>query len=151
MKLIIILTLAIASLHAWGQTAPRDGNWIKNGLDAYDRTFVTRNGSDADDVSSVILVSYVSGMLAVHRSNNLSALVLAATLNPTIGKTISELNRSKIQTTFFFAPLIKLPDDLSPQQIAAILRKLLQQNPARWSEPADKLITAAFATEFPSK
>lgn len=151
MKKVTVLFLAVCLQTSFAQTTKRDGNWLKNGLDAFDRVFVTQNANEQDANAGLTLMSYVSGMLAVHRQNNLGALVLAYALNSSPQKPLSETDRAKIQTAFLFVPLLKVPDDLSPQQVTAILRKFLAQNPARWSESADKLITDAFAVEFPLK
>jgi hypothetical protein len=151
MKVCISLCLLLFTTCAMAQVVKRDGVWLKNGIDAYDRTFVLKNGSDQDVSDALILVAYVSGMLEVHRQNNLNAGLIAMGANSGRVRKMSEADAAKVKIALFFAPLLKVPDDLSPPQVVAILRKYLSQNPAKWTEPAHELVTDAFVSEYPVK
>ena len=151
MKVCISLCLLLFTTCATAQVVKRDGAWLKNGIDAYDRTFVLKNGSELDISDAQILVAYVSGMLEVHRQNYLNAGLIAMAANSARDGKMSDTDAAKVKVALFFAPLLKVPDDLSPQQVVAILRKYLSQNPAKWSEPAHKLVTDAFVSEYPVK
>lgn len=46
----------------------------------------SRTGTAQDATDSTLLIFYISGMLAVHRQNNLIASLLLAALTPTKGQ-----------------------------------------------------------------
>ena len=71
----------LSALCAAQQPRPLDGNWIKKGVDAFNRVYVTRNAGDTDMSDGLVLVSYVSGMIAVHRQNNLLAAIIVGSAN----------------------------------------------------------------------
>jgi hypothetical protein len=150
MKIVLVVLLGLCLQASYAQGSPRDGNWLKNGLDAFDRTTVTQTSRDGDGVEAAVLIAYVYGMLAVHRQNNFTAGVLSAALMQP-NSTLSDVNRAKLQIANVFVPLLTIPDELSPQQVAAVLRKHLAQNPSHWGRPAERLITDAFASEFGAK
>ncbi|MSR12945.1 MAG: hypothetical protein EXR84_14405 [Gammaproteobacteria bacterium] len=43
------------------------------------------------------------------------------------------------------------PDNSNARQLGAVVAAYLKANPARWSEPAQKLVIAALAQSFPCK
>ena len=153
MKLAIIVFCAFLATSSVAQTSSQDGNWIKKGVDAFDRVNTTRNGSNEDLLDSVALISYVSGMLAVHRQNNFGAIILFSTVNkasdPAGQPKLSPTDAASLGTMLAFTPLRKLPDNVSPQQLVAILRRYLDTYPEKWGQPAPTLITNALAEAFP--
>ncbi len=130
-----------------------DGNWIKKGLDATNRVVVAGNSSDEDVIISLNLVYYVYGMLAVHRSNNVGPGLLAKAAQLSNEKKQQNdqpsCNDQAIRTALLFTPLIGLPDNITPQQIIAILEKYMKSHPEKWSLDASSLITDALVEAFP--
>lgn len=153
MKALFGLALWLLSSACFAQQQPAiDGNWIKSSIDAFDRVNVTRNGTSEDVSNSIMFISYVSGMLAVHRQNNLVASVFVAGLSKQKKQTrnaaaSAEIDK-QIRAVFAFTPLLSIPDTLTPQQIVAILRKYLDANPEKWSTNAPLLITNALEAAF---
>jgi hypothetical protein len=145
-----VATFAALVLSAHAQPQRHDGNWLNAGLDAYERIAVTRNANEEDMVAGTAFMSYVTGLLSVHRRNNMTASVLHLALTHEKGRTLSEADRARINTLRLFTPLAGLPDDLSAPQVAATIRKYLAANPAKWSKPADILIHSALVAEFPA-
>lgn len=153
-SLIAVLLFVLHGL-AIAQSSAYNGVSVKKGLDAYDRIYVTKNASDDDFREGTMLIAYVSGMLAVHRANNLTAVLLFAANNPESAgaarpKT-SEVEVMRLKTMLVFTPLLSLPEALPPKQLVAILRKFLNEHPERWSQSAVSLITDALVGAFPSK
>jgi hypothetical protein len=140
MKILFSLALfLLSSLCFAQQQSAVNGNWIKSSIDAFDRVNVTRNGTSDDALQSLNLIHFVSGMLAVHRQNNLTASTFAAVLGEK--KTQSTASAAdqidqQLRIAFAFTPLLTTPDTLSPQQIVAILRKYLDANPEKWGTDA---------------
>ncbi len=156
MKALIGLVLCLLSAASFAQQQPAiDGNWIKNSIDAYDRVNVTRNGTSDDVSDSLLFIYYVSGMLAVHRQNNLLASMFAFGLDkakkPQPNAAASAEIDKQLRIAFAFTPLLAIPDTLTPQQIVAILRKYLNANPEKWGTNAPLLITNAFQEAFAKK
>jgi hypothetical protein len=148
MRFVVAILSALLVQVAVAQPAKRDGTWLKDGLDATDRVWVSKTPTEQEAISSIALTSYIYGMLAVHRQNNLKAVLLAGMVESKGGKSVSDVDNARLRTAFMFVPLLKIPDELSAQQVAAILRKFLADNPARWNESADTLITDAFESAF---
>ena len=156
MKMLIGIVLCFLSTLSWAQQGTAvDGNWIKKGIDAFDRVNVTRNGTDEDTLDSRVLISYVSGMLAVHRLNNLLASLVIGASNQPSGKARREKqsanNAMHVRTALAFTPLLAIPDELTPQQIVAVLRKYLDAHPEKWGTNAPLLITEALEVAFAKK
>ena len=150
MKTLLAVLLVIGMSNAAAQTDRRDGNWISTGLEAFDRTAITQTATTQELVDVTSLIGFVSGILAVHRQNNSIALKSIAATSQNRRGTLSESEAVRLQTTLLFAPLLKLPDELSEQQIAAVLRKYLAQHPAKWGRPAEIIILDAFILAFPN-
>lgn len=149
MKRLWIIALSLLSCAVFAQErTTADGNWLKRMLDATDRVLVTNNGTQQDLLDSVTLQAYVSGMLTVHRQNNLEAVIAYKLLSQKKDKDQADLG---IRVASRFAPLINIPDSLGPQQIVAILRKYLDAHPERWNSQASALITDALKDSYPPK
>jgi hypothetical protein len=155
MKYFAAVLLCILHGLASAQASSYNGVSLKKGLDAYDRIYVTRNASDDDFRDGTMLIAYVSGMLAVHRANNLTAMLLFAGTNVSTDgnakQNMSEVNAVRLRTLLAFTPLLTLPDNVPPDQLVAILRKFLNEHPERWGQQAANLITDALAEAFPRK
>ena len=74
-------------------------------------------------------------MLAVHRLNNLLASLVIGASNQPSGKARREKqsanNAMHVRTALAFTPLLAIPDELTPQQIVAVLRKYLDAHPEK--------------------
>lgn len=129
-----------------------NGNWIKDGIDAFDRVYVTRNGTNEDLEDSSMLISFVYGMIAVHRQNNLLATLLITASSPSnsnkSAKGMTPEATARVKTALAFVPLFCIPDTVTPAQIVAVLRKYLESNPEQWNKNAPVLITDALKTSF---
>lgn len=155
MKSIVGLVLwLLSTLCSAQQPEALDGNWIKHSIDAYHRAYVSRNGTSQDISDSLVFMSFVSGMLAVHRQNNLTASLLSYGLTQQKGKVGAaagaEIDK-QLRVAFVFTPLLALPEQLSPQQIVAILRRYMDTNPEKWGSGAPLLITEALQQAFARK
>jgi hypothetical protein len=129
-----------------------DGNWLKGSVDAFNRIYVTKNGRDGDFEDSFLLIGYVAGIVAVHRQNNMMASILVGTAADNRTKDSKPLaDDMKVRTALAFAPLLGIPDSLSPQQMVAVLQKYLDAHPGKWGDPASVLITDAFKEAFAHK
>lgn len=154
-KVIGFVLCLLCSLSAAQQQAPLDGNWIKTSIEAYDRANIARTGSADDVTTSAIFLSYVGGMLAVHRQNNLMASLVVTGLdqqrkaarNATAAVEIDK----QMRVAFVFTPLLAIPDTLSSQQVIAIVREYLESNPEKWGTAAPVLITDALQSAFSKK
>jgi hypothetical protein len=154
MKIVFVTLLLFAfsgPVYSQSPVTP-DGNWIKEGIDAFDRVHVTRNGTTEDLEDSSMLVSFVYGMIAVHRQNNLLATLLIAASSPSNNninaKDMSPETLARVKTALAFVPLMAIPDTLTPAQIVAVLRKYLDSNPEQWNKNATFLITEAMKASF---
>ena len=113
-----------------------DGYWLKQSVDAFNRIYVTKNIRAGDFENSFLLIGYVAGILVVHRQNNMMASILVATAADNQTKDPKTLaDDMKVKTALAFAPLLGIPDDLSPQQIVAVLQKYLDAHPGKWGIP----------------
>ena len=153
MKILIGLSLYLFSLGSVAQQhLTLDGTWIKSSIDAFDRVNVTRNGTSEDEINSIAFLSYVGGILAVHRHNNMRAAIAVSGLSEAKKASKSTAASAEIdkqmKVVFYFVPLLRVPDSLSPQQIVAIHRKYLEANPEKWNIQAALLITNAFEAAF---
>jgi len=156
MKIVIGFLLCVFSLGSMAQQQQVfDGNWIKSSIDAFDRVNVTRNGTTEDAMDSIALISYVGGILAVHRQNNLMASIVVSGLTEQKKASKSAAASAEIdkqmRVTFAFVPLLRIPDTLSSQQVVVILRKYLEANPEKWNTTASLLITSALEAAFSKK
>lgn len=155
MKVILGLFLSAISFCCSAQPLAIDGNWIRNSINAFDRVNVTRNGTTDDTMDSIAFISYVGGILAVHRQNNLMASLLVSSLveqkkaSKSAATTI-EIEK-QMRVAFAFVPLLAIPENLSTQQVAAVLRKYLDANPEKWNLNAHILITDALKEAFSKK
>lgn len=157
MKLLIGFVLCIFSgLCTAQEEQPKfDGNWIKKAIDACDRVYIKRNASPDDITESIAFVAFVSGMLAVHHRNNLTASILVNSLTEKKkalrnSAASAEIDK-QLRVALAFTPLLAVPDRLSQQQIVAVVRKYLDANPQEWSTNASLLITKAFQEAFAVK
>lgn len=130
-----------------------DGNDLKRAVSAYERVNIAKTSISRDDQDDcTMLLSYVGGMLAVHRSNNFHAMILFSMMKPKTGEQrMSEANEASFKTMLMFTPLLKIPDDLPADQVVAILKKFLDANPERWKEQAAPLIEDALKSAFPAR
>jgi Rap1a immunity proteins len=154
MKLLAAVLFCVLHGVASAQSATYNGVSLKSGLDAYDRIYVTKNPSEGDSHERTMLIAYVYGMLAVHRENNLKAMILFTAGNdPKVGHTKqrSEVDAARLNTLLAFTPLLTLPDNVPTEQLVAILRKYLNEHPERWDQHGAILITAALVDAFPRK
>ena len=155
MKFLVATLLCVLYALAHAQAPTYNGVSLKKGLDAYDRMYVTKNASDDDFRDGTMLIAYISGMLAVHRTNNLTAMLLFAANNVSTGgkskQAMSGTDSVRLKTLLAFTPLLTLPENVPPEQLVAILRKFLNEHPERWSQHAAGLITEALAEAFPQK
>ena len=155
MKHCLAAALLFVSLCCTAQSGNRldDGHWLKRGLDAYERATVTRIGSTEDAAEALALLAFVRGALGVHLANNLQAMTF-------IGLTRKHQERSNmkelppdlsmmVKMSLAFAPLIGLPSAISIEQVLAILRRHLSENPEKWGEDAHVLLTEALQKSFP--
>ena len=156
MKIVMSLLLCVFSFGSMAQQQQAfDGNWIKKSINAMDRVDVTRNGTTEDVMDSISFLAYVGGILAVHRQNNLLASIIVQGL--TEGKKTSKSTTASVEidkqmsVAFAFVPLLRVPDTLTSQQVAAILRKYLESNPEKWNINASQLITSAIEAAFEKK
>lgn len=141
---------------AWAQQAETvDGHWIKKGINAFNRVYVTKKPSDTDYVDSVALVSYLSGMIAVHKNNNMLAVLLVSAKDsqnkqlPPGKKPLA--GDEQLKVAFAFTPLLALPDKLSSEQVIGILQRYLEAHPEKWNTSAPYLITEALKEAFSQK
>ncbi|MHB1054153.1 MAG: Rap1a/Tai family immunity protein [Thiobacillus sp.] len=154
MKIVFVTLLLFAfSSPAYSQLpVTSGGNWIKEGVDAFDRVHVTRNGTIEDVQNSSMLLSFVFGMIAVHRQNNLLATLLISASSPSnsnkYAEGMSPETTARVKTALAFVPLIAIPDTLTSAQIVAVLRKYLDSNPEQWNKNAPHLITEALKASF---
>lgn len=152
MKLAIIVFCAVLATSSLAQTPTADGNWIKKGIDAFERVNTTRNGSNEDLLDSSALIYYVGGMVAVHRQNNLVTIIFLSAANksndPAAVPKLSPTDEARVQGMMALTPLRKLPDNLSSQQLIAVLRKHLDKYPERWGQPAAVLVANALEEAF---
>ena len=152
MKALLFLVLSLT--HAWAsaQSSSLDGNWLKQGVDAFERAHISRSGTAEDLNTSTAFVSYLSGMVAVHRQNNLLAILLWSGAKKSTDKTgqvrLSEPDTVRIQTAAAFTPLRSLPDNLSPQQLVAVIHRFLDDHPEKWGADASSLVTEALRSAF---
>jgi hypothetical protein len=129
-----------------------DGNWLKQSVDGFNRIYVTKNGRAGDIEDSFLLIGYVAGILAVHKQNNMMASILMGTAADNQTKDSKPLaDDMRVKTALAFAPLLGIPDDLTPQQMVAVLQRYLDAHLAKWGDPASVLITDAFKDAFAHK
>jgi Rap1a immunity proteins len=153
-KLLAAVLLCVLHGVASAQGATFNGVSLKRGLDAYDRIHVTKNASDTDFQEMTLLIGYVSGMLAVHRENNIRAVALFVAgkeIKDLSKKQRSEVESDRLMRLLGFTPLLALPDNVPVEQLLAVLRKYLNEHPERWDQHGAILITAALADAFPRK
>ena len=129
MKRIIFLLFTLFHLSAYAQSNSLDGNWLKQGLDAYDRAYLTRTGSTDDMAKGDATISFLIGMIAVHRQNNFMAVFLWSNVKKTTDKSgkvkLSGEDTARIETTTLFTPLRSLPDNLSQYGNKLFRRKVV--------------------------
>jgi hypothetical protein len=148
MRALVVLAIwLLAAAHATAQTAnqpPVDGNWLRKGIEAQARM---EGGStkEEDFGDAMAFLGYASGFFAAHRQNNMmfAVLAMAEKSNP------KTLTPEAMKLARAFVPLAFLPDNLSPAQASAILRKYLDDNPGKWHESAHLLMLNAFKQAFP--
>ena len=150
-RLLVTLSLVVAQL-AQAQAARQDGAWLKKCLDAMERVESSQSGPDDDLVNSVAAVSFINGIVSVHRQNNLQASLLVATLSSARDaekrKNYTSIEDAQIRATLVFVPLLALPDDASGAQLAAIIRKHIAANPEKWNQGAHLLVVEALRQAF---
>lgn len=155
MKQIFLLMIYAFTTVAGAQSAQLDGTWLKQGVDAFDRSYVTRNGN-ADDLSRTTeLLAFVTAVVSVQRQNNLLALLVSSGIKKSTDNNgqvkLDEVDAGRVQTAAMFTPLRALPDRLSPEQVVAIVSRFLISNPQRWGESAAGLVTDALREAFNKK
>jgi len=154
----ILFGIALCLLSAVSLAQPQsalDGNWLRKSIDAFERVNDARTGTAQDATDSTLLIFYISGMLAVHRQNNLTALLLLAVLTPTKGQQQTKPKAAEadmqMRVAFVFTPLLAIPDALTAQQVVTILRNHLDKHPEQWDTQAPLLITDALKQAFSRK
>jgi len=152
MKHIVAIVLLAFSVLVSAQPTSFDGTWLKKGLDAYERVNVAKTGTGEDLNDALSLISYTSGVLAVRRQNNLLALVVIGTLGRSNAsapaRKLSPVEEARVKTALAFAPLFRLPDSASPEQLLAIVQRYIAAHPEKWNTAAQVLITDALVEAF---
>jgi len=140
---LILIFFVFSGVQAHSQT-PSKGEWLRQAISASER-IADRRGLEEDAISASLLHGFIAGSLAVHRGNNLnySVLVMVAKDNPT------KLPKEFFRTAVMFTPLLFLPDSVTDVQAIAILKKYLDDNPAKWNESAMSLLQNALARAYP--
>lgn len=139
--LSMLLIFGFAQARAESNNA---GGWLREGISAMER-IDDRRGAGDDLVTSSVFLGVIAGSLAVHRENNLAFAVLAAA---TKGDATSA-SKWLFRIGPIFTPLLYLPDSVNEKQAAAILKKYLNDNPAKWTESVSRLLTGALAQAYP--
>lgn len=154
LKIVIgaLLLLLTTSACFSQERQPKDGVWLKSGVDAFNR--ITSSESvdvtSSDFRKSEALSSYIEGMLFVHRQNNFTASIVVVGLQKKRGERAPITPEARMALAF--APLLRVPDNLSRYQAIAIIDQYLRDNPAKWESPAGGIINDALKAAFePSK
>lgn len=133
------------------------GGALKLEIEACERIEAHQPGANDDLKECFSAQSYIAGVMAVQGENSLKALVLIdfATHSPNLGKKDSStqraLDKQEIETASYFAPLIRVPDDVTLAQAMAIVQKYLLANPEKWNKNAAILIEEALAAAYPKQ
>lgn len=143
-----LLLLLVAAPCLAQEDRAKDGVWLKSGVDAFNRIAAVENVDtrSPDFRKSEELVSYIEGMLFVHRQNNMMASVVAVALQEKHGESSPVTPEARMALAF--APLLRIPDNLSRYQAVAILDKYLKDHPADWGDSAGVIITKALKAAF---
>jgi len=146
---ITVLLLFAASMRCNAETDPeKNGAWLKVSIDTFNRVvaseYIDRTSSEFRDTE--IFFAYVEGVLAVHRKNNLQASIFVTALQMKNGESSPVSPEQRIALAF--APLLRVPDEISRIQAVAIIEKYLKEHPQNWNLSAATIITTAFEDAF---
>lgn len=115
-----------------------DGAMLRQGLDAYERVHVTKTPRKGDAEDAAALVAFIGGVIAVHRDNNaLAAFMTSDTTTASTKKTLR-----------LFAPLRRLPPNVTVEAIMFLTRSYVTAHPDRLDQSANGIITAALQDAY---
>lgn len=103
-------------------------------------------GSNEDFGNTMLLGGYLIGIIHVHRQNNLTVLLLAAASDKG-----QKIPLEAIKVGMALTPLLRLPDNLTIDQVRAILRRYLNAHPELWHNEGYTLVVNALAEAFPAR
>jgi hypothetical protein len=143
----------MVSIAAFAADAPtdRNGDWLMAGIRVFDRIQSGQGTvSFEDSTQSALVFGYIRGVLDVHHTNVLKALIAEGVIQKA-HKDHAKINPAVLEeqdkAANWYAPLWHsefFTTELTADRMMGIVRVYLENHPEKWGKHADELIEAAF-------